>query len=62
MMRYAKNFFVCCVSVPIMNLLFCSADKGTLLDNVCREKPHGSDGWIHGLCDVLDAQISRKYG
>lgn len=38
------------------------ADKGTLLRYVSGEKPNGSDGWIHGGCDVFDAKISREYG
>lgn len=45
-----------------MGLLFCFADKGAILYHVSCKKSYGFDDWIHGLCDVSDAEISRKYG
>lgn len=38
------------------------ADEGTILCYVFGEEPNGSDGWIHGGCDVFDAKIGREYG
>lgn len=57
-------FGTCCFIMSIFNLVFSCviSDKGTLLHNVCCEKPYGFDDRIYGDCRISHAQINGEHG